>query len=217
MSKRHVYVIRNDAIPPRYYTGVTSDVARRRAEHNAGRCSHTAKYGPWSIDVVIEFADERRAVAFERYLKSGSGVAFAQRHLRWFPTFQIAIEDHQTRDCRARCLSPSKVFHDREGQTLTVWLRRSTRPASISPQASVPTEVKGVAVRPERDWPDESLAEQLPICRDVPGEKHPPRVEFLSDGSLDASSVESRRLPPAHLRQSPRAGRLAGFAGHGVP
>ena len=27
-------------------------------------------------------ADERRAVAFERYLKSGSGVAFAQRHLR---------------------------------------------------------------------------------------------------------------------------------------
>jgi hypothetical protein len=32
--------------------------------------------------VVIEFAEERRAVALERYLKSGSGVAFAQRHLR---------------------------------------------------------------------------------------------------------------------------------------
>jgi hypothetical protein len=31
---------------------------------------------------VIELADERRAVAFERYLKSGAGVAFAQRHLR---------------------------------------------------------------------------------------------------------------------------------------
>jgi hypothetical protein len=30
----------------------------------------------------IEFPDERRALAFERYLKSGSGVAFAQRHLR---------------------------------------------------------------------------------------------------------------------------------------
>jgi hypothetical protein len=34
------------------------------------------------IDVVVEFADERRAIAFERYLKSGSGVAFATRHLR---------------------------------------------------------------------------------------------------------------------------------------
>jgi hypothetical protein len=31
---------------------------------------------------VVEFADERRAIAFERYLKSGSGVAFAKRHLR---------------------------------------------------------------------------------------------------------------------------------------
>jgi hypothetical protein len=29
-------------------------------------------------DVVIEFAEERRALAFERYLKSGSGVAFAR-------------------------------------------------------------------------------------------------------------------------------------------
>ena len=40
------------------------------------------KYGPWSVDVTIEFANERRAIAFERYLKSGPGVAFANRHLR---------------------------------------------------------------------------------------------------------------------------------------
>ena len=82
MSKRFVYVLRNADNPSRYYTGLTSDVARRHAEHNGGSCSHTATSGPWSIDVVIEFADERRAIAFERYLKSGSGVAFAQRHLR---------------------------------------------------------------------------------------------------------------------------------------
>lgn len=82
MSKRFVYVLRNYESPPKYYTGVTSDVTRRFSEHNAGICTHTAKHGPWSIDVVIEFADERRAIAFERYLKSGSGVAFAIRHLR---------------------------------------------------------------------------------------------------------------------------------------
>jgi len=82
MSKRFVYVLRNQEIPPRYYTGVTSDVPKRHCEHNAGSCTHTAKYRPWFIDVVIEFADERRAIAFERYLKSGSGVAFAGRHLR---------------------------------------------------------------------------------------------------------------------------------------
>ena len=82
MSMRFVYVLKNDSNPPRYYTGITSDVARRCSEHNAGNCIHTAKYRPWSVDVVIEFPDERRAGAFERYLKSGSGVAFAQRHLR---------------------------------------------------------------------------------------------------------------------------------------
>jgi hypothetical protein len=37
---------------------------------------------PWELDVLIQFSDERRAMAFERYLKSGSGVAFAKRHLR---------------------------------------------------------------------------------------------------------------------------------------
>src|SRR5262245_2461829 len=82
VPKRYVYVLRNYGTPPRYYTGLTSDVTRRLAEHNVGRCRHTAKYVPWVIDVMIEFPDEQRAVAFERYLKSGSGVAFAQRHLR---------------------------------------------------------------------------------------------------------------------------------------
>jgi predicted GIY-YIG superfamily endonuclease len=57
-------------------------VSNRLTEHNAGSCTHTAKYRPWSLDVVVEFADERRAVVFERYLKSGSGLAFAERHLR---------------------------------------------------------------------------------------------------------------------------------------
>ena len=61
---------------------MSANVSKRLAEHNAGNNAHTAKYRPWSIDVVIEFSDERRAVAFERYLKSGSGVAFATRHLR---------------------------------------------------------------------------------------------------------------------------------------
>lgn len=82
MSKRFVYVLKNGEVPSRYYAGVTADVAKRHAAHNAGGSVHTAKYRPWSIDVVVEFTDERRALAFERYLKSGSGVAVARRHLR---------------------------------------------------------------------------------------------------------------------------------------
>jgi predicted GIY-YIG superfamily endonuclease len=81
-SRRFVYIIRSCIDPRRYYTGVTSDVAARLTAHNAGRCTHTAKATPWEIVVVIEFDAERRAIHFEKYLKSGSGVAFAKKHLR---------------------------------------------------------------------------------------------------------------------------------------
>jgi putative endonuclease len=77
-----VYIIRSYSDIGHYYTGVTSDVPNRLADHNAGRCPHTARFKPWEIDVVVEFGDESRAIAFERYLKSGSGVAFSKRHLR---------------------------------------------------------------------------------------------------------------------------------------
>ena len=77
-----VYVLKSKAAPTRYYTGLTSNLALRLAAHNGGRVPHTADGKPWIIDVVLEFADERRAVSFEKYLKSGSGGAFAKRHLR---------------------------------------------------------------------------------------------------------------------------------------
>ena len=80
--KRIVYVLKSETDPSRYYTGLTSDSASRLDAHNAGPCPHTASRKPWIIDIVVEFTDERRAVAFEKYLKSGSGHDFARRHLR---------------------------------------------------------------------------------------------------------------------------------------
>jgi putative endonuclease len=81
-SQHFVYVLRSRSDPTRHYTGLTSDVAARLAAHNAGHSTHTSNGRPWEIVVVIEFADERRAIDFEKYLKSGSGVAFSKRHLR---------------------------------------------------------------------------------------------------------------------------------------
>ena len=77
-----VYVLRSLEHPGRYYTGVTSNWRTRLDSHNAGKCSHTSDGRPWEIDVLVQFSDERRALDFERYLKSGSGCAFAKRHLR---------------------------------------------------------------------------------------------------------------------------------------
>jgi putative endonuclease len=44
-------------------------------------CGYTAAHRPWRLLVQLEFADEQTARRFERYLKSGSGRAFAKRHL----------------------------------------------------------------------------------------------------------------------------------------
>jgi len=54
---------------------------RRLAEHNARKSSHTAKYAPWRLVTYLGFSDERKAEAFERYIKSGSGHAFANKRL----------------------------------------------------------------------------------------------------------------------------------------
>jgi putative endonuclease len=81
-SKRFVYILNSESNPRRFYTGLTAHVADRIASHNRGENSHTANGRPWRAVVVIEFAAEARAVAFERYLKSGSGCAFARRHFR---------------------------------------------------------------------------------------------------------------------------------------
>ena len=79
-DKRFVYVLKNADRNTDFYVGLSSDVNARLADHNAGRCPHTASRRTWQLHVVIEFSDEERAVRFERYLKSGSGRAFAKRH-----------------------------------------------------------------------------------------------------------------------------------------
>ena len=61
--------------------GVTSDLKRRIAEHNAGKSTHTSKFMPWRIMTYVAFSDEAKATSFERYLKSGSGHAFANKRL----------------------------------------------------------------------------------------------------------------------------------------
>lgn len=44
MAKRFVYVLKNSEIPPRYYTGLTSNLAARIAGHSADESTYTAKY-----------------------------------------------------------------------------------------------------------------------------------------------------------------------------
>jgi putative endonuclease len=78
---KYVYILQSEQDGEHFYTGVTDDLKARLSSHNSGAVPHTAKYRPWRIKTYIAFADENRAVAFEKYLKSGSGRAFAKARL----------------------------------------------------------------------------------------------------------------------------------------
>ena len=77
----YVYLLQSEAFPGQRYVGLTSDLRRRLAEHNAGKSPHTSKYAPWRLVTYIAFSNEQKAEVFEHYLKSGSGHAFASRRL----------------------------------------------------------------------------------------------------------------------------------------
>jgi len=77
----YAYVLESVAKPGEFYRGHTDDLAQRVAEHNAGKCSHTSKFKPWKVKFYAAYETILFAQEFERYLKSGSGHAFAKRHL----------------------------------------------------------------------------------------------------------------------------------------
>jgi putative endonuclease len=64
-----------------FYVGVADDASARLIKHNAGEVPHTSKYRPWRIKTYVAFTDAKRALAFEKYLKSDSGRAFAKKRL----------------------------------------------------------------------------------------------------------------------------------------
>ena len=76
-----VYLLQSLSVPTQRYVGVTANLEERLRAHNAGASSHTSKYRPWKIVTYLCFQDERRAAEFERYLKTGSGQAFANKRL----------------------------------------------------------------------------------------------------------------------------------------
>lgn len=76
----YVYLLKNKTIPSQTYIGITQDLKSRLTAHNSGKCIHTSKFKPWKIINATWFENHEKAIAFEKYLKHGSGHAFAKRH-----------------------------------------------------------------------------------------------------------------------------------------
>jgi predicted GIY-YIG superfamily endonuclease len=77
----YVYLLKSESGEGQRYIGVTADLRRRLVDHNSGKSMHTSKFSPWKLITYVAFSDQAKAELFERYLKSGSGHAFAKRRL----------------------------------------------------------------------------------------------------------------------------------------
>ncbi len=64
-----------------YYTGCTSDLEKRMIRHNRGEVHYTKSRLPVKVETYIVFTDKFNAYSFEKYLKSGSGIAFRNKRL----------------------------------------------------------------------------------------------------------------------------------------
>lgn len=78
---KYVYLLQSLSHPDQRYVGLTNNLLNRLTVHNLGNSPHTTKYAPWRLVTSIHFSNNQRAIDFERYLKSGSGRAFALKHL----------------------------------------------------------------------------------------------------------------------------------------
>jgi predicted GIY-YIG superfamily endonuclease len=76
-----VYILQSEFDAAHFYVGCTEDLQERLNTHNAGVVPHTAKFCPWRIKTAIAFTCRERASQFERYLKTASGRAFANKRL----------------------------------------------------------------------------------------------------------------------------------------
>ena len=77
----YVYLLRSINNPDKTYVGFTTNLDERFKKHNGGGSVYTSDFKPWRLVSFIGFAEESKALAFEKYVKSGSGYAFAKKRL----------------------------------------------------------------------------------------------------------------------------------------
>ncbi len=75
----YVYLIRSILNPDKKYIGYTKNIEKRITDHNSGYSTYTNKFKPWELISYHAFSNKEKAQLFEKYLKTGSGKAFANK------------------------------------------------------------------------------------------------------------------------------------------
>jgi len=85
----YTYILRNNETN-RYYIGSTPDLKKRLIKHQNGKVLSTKSNLNYKLEWYCGFNCKSQAITFEKYLKTGSGIAFMKK--RFFKSEAIALE-----------------------------------------------------------------------------------------------------------------------------
>ena len=77
----YVYITRSIQSPDKTYVGFSENLKNRIISHNNGKSPYTNKFKPWKLIFYCVFLDKKKALDFETYLKSGSGIVLKNKRL----------------------------------------------------------------------------------------------------------------------------------------
>ena len=84
----YTYILRN-LKTSRYYIGYTPDLKNRLKKHRTGQVKSTKSNLNYQLEWYCAFKIKSQALMFEKYLKTGSGIAFMKK--RFFKSL-VALE-----------------------------------------------------------------------------------------------------------------------------
>ena len=79
-NKFYVYIIESE-VNRSIYIGMTKNLTHRIYEHNNELSGFTKSKAPWKLLWYCVFDNEKNAILFEKYLKTGSGRAFIRKRI----------------------------------------------------------------------------------------------------------------------------------------
>lgn len=102
----YTYILRN-SITNRYYIGYTPDLKNRLRKHQSGEVLSTKSNQNYKLEWYCAFQTRDQALSFEKYLKTGSGVAFMKK--RFFKSQIVLVKDIDSVGLLATRSSKSEV------------------------------------------------------------------------------------------------------------
>jgi len=91
----YTYILKNEETG-RYYIGYSPDLKNRLKKHKSGKVFSTKYNLNYKLEWYCAFKTKSQALAFEQYLKTGSGIAFMKK--RFFKSASVPLAKDESKE-----------------------------------------------------------------------------------------------------------------------